>query len=215
MSFIYDMADTWNAIGTTFNAIKMNISNGAGGAPVGAAASRALLLQANGTTIFDVDINGIVTFNGPSSATGTLKTEIVNGFSAFTFTSDAGQILMQFRNTDGGNIAIGAGYFGWGSTSTGVGTPNPKLFKDSDGIVAQRNGSLGQVFRSYGVVRVATSTSLTLASLSASMIGAVSAGFGAMAYIYDGNVPIQYTTVAGGGTTPLIIYSDGVQYRAA
>jgi len=52
------MADTWNAIGTTFNAIYMNISNGAGGSAVGAAASRAFRLDDNGTPIFEVNIAG-------------------------------------------------------------------------------------------------------------------------------------------------------------
>lgn len=56
--------------------------------------------------------------------------------------------------------------------------------------------------------------SLTLASLSASVIGAASAGAGAMAYISDGNVPVVFTTVAGGGTTPCPVYSDGTQWRA-
>lgn len=58
MSFIYSMTDTWNAGGTTFNGIYMNISNGAGGAPVGAAGSRAFRLDANGASIFDINIAG-------------------------------------------------------------------------------------------------------------------------------------------------------------
>lgn len=63
MSFIYNMADTWNAVGTTFNGIYMNISNGAGGAPVGAAASRAFRLDSNGSSIFDISISGQVNLN--------------------------------------------------------------------------------------------------------------------------------------------------------
>ena len=58
MSFIYSLADTWNNAGTTFNSILMNVSNGAGGAPSGAAASRILNLQANSSTVFDVDVAG-------------------------------------------------------------------------------------------------------------------------------------------------------------
>lgn len=58
------MSDTWNAIGTTFNAILMNASDGAGGSPIGAAASRLLNLQSNGVTIFSVDVaNGPLTPN--------------------------------------------------------------------------------------------------------------------------------------------------------
>lgn len=63
MSFIYAMADTWNAIGTTFNSILMNASNGAGGAPVGAAASRLLNLQANSISVFTVDVAGKTVIN--------------------------------------------------------------------------------------------------------------------------------------------------------
>ena len=46
---IYAMTDTWNAIGTTFDSILMDVSNGAAGNPVGAAASQLLNLKTNGT----------------------------------------------------------------------------------------------------------------------------------------------------------------------
>ncbi len=68
MSFIYNMADTWNAGGTTFNSILMNVSNGAGGAPVGAAASRILNLQANAFSVFTVDVAGLTLLNNNSVA---------------------------------------------------------------------------------------------------------------------------------------------------
>lgn len=64
MSFIYSMLDTWNNVATTFNGIYMDISNGAGGAPVGAAASRAIRLDANSVSIFDVDISGNTYISG-------------------------------------------------------------------------------------------------------------------------------------------------------
>ena len=54
MAFVYSMADTWNAIGTTFNSILMNVTDGAAGNPVGAAASQLLNLQTNGTKRFGV-----------------------------------------------------------------------------------------------------------------------------------------------------------------
>ena len=55
---IFNMADTWNAIGTTFNGIYMNFTDGAGGVPVGAAASRFLRLDSDGTSVFDVAASG-------------------------------------------------------------------------------------------------------------------------------------------------------------
>lgn len=59
MSFIYNMSDTWNAIGTTFDAIKMNISDGAGGVAVGGANSDMLNLQNAGVSIFQMLASGI------------------------------------------------------------------------------------------------------------------------------------------------------------
>lgn len=61
---IFDMADTWNAIGTTFNGIYMNFTDGAGGAPVGAAASRFLRLDSDGSSVFDVDSSGNIRNSG-------------------------------------------------------------------------------------------------------------------------------------------------------
>ena len=61
MSDIFNMADTWTAVGTTYNAIMMNVSDGAGGAPVGAAASRIVNLKKNGTSVFDIDVDGQLT----------------------------------------------------------------------------------------------------------------------------------------------------------
>lgn len=60
MSFIYSLTATWNNVATTYNAIQMDVSDGAGGAPIGAAASRILNLKNNGTTVFSVDKNGNV-----------------------------------------------------------------------------------------------------------------------------------------------------------
>lgn len=51
---IYSMADTWNAGATTFQSILMNVTNGAAGNPVGAAASELISLQTNATERFGV-----------------------------------------------------------------------------------------------------------------------------------------------------------------
>lgn len=81
MSFIYNMADTWNAVGTIFNGIYMNISNGAGGAPVGAAASRAFRLDSNLTSIFDIDISGnVVSIGGIKAQTNLALLSATGGF---------------------------------------------------------------------------------------------------------------------------------------
>jgi hypothetical protein len=70
MAFIYDLTDTWNAGGTTFNAIKMNVTDTAS-----AAASKLVTLQVGGSERFSVDKAGnVLVGNGGdlliSSATG-------------------------------------------------------------------------------------------------------------------------------------------------
>lgn len=59
MAFIYDLTDTWNAGGTTFNAIKMNVTDTAS-----AAASKLVTLQVGGSERFGVDKTGIASFAG-------------------------------------------------------------------------------------------------------------------------------------------------------
>jgi len=58
MAFIYDLSDTWNAGGTIFTAIKMNVTDTAS-----AAASRLIDLQVGGTTRFGVNKTGQVEFS--------------------------------------------------------------------------------------------------------------------------------------------------------
>lgn len=115
MSFIYNMADTWNAVGTTFNAILMNVSNGAGGSAVGAAASRVLNLQNNSSSIFSVDIAGKV---------------YILGDQYITSSNDGGNRIYMFDTGDGrfkiytnGAERINIGYSTGDTTFLGGGTP--------------------------------------------------------------------------------------------
>lgn len=59
MAFIYDLTDTWNAGGTTFNAIKMNVTDTAS-----AAASKLITLQVGGSERFGVRKDGQGYFAG-------------------------------------------------------------------------------------------------------------------------------------------------------
>ena len=63
MSYIYDLTDTWNAAGTTFNAFKINVTNTASGA-----SSRLITLQVGGVEKFGVDKTGVVYFGSAISA---------------------------------------------------------------------------------------------------------------------------------------------------
>lgn len=59
MAYIYDLSDTWNAGGTTFYGIKMNVT-----ATAYAAGSRLISVQVSGSEKFEVDVNGNGDFVG-------------------------------------------------------------------------------------------------------------------------------------------------------
>jgi hypothetical protein len=77
MAYIYDLTDTWNAGGTTFNAIKMNVTDSAS-----AAASKLVTLQTNGTEHFSVTKAGVGYFSGNvgiGTASPSSKLTVLNG----------------------------------------------------------------------------------------------------------------------------------------
>ena len=59
MAYIYDLTDTWNAGGTTFNGIKLNVTDSAS-----AVSSKLMTLQTNGTEHFSVTKAGVGYFSG-------------------------------------------------------------------------------------------------------------------------------------------------------
>lgn len=88
MSFIYDMTDTWNAAGTTFNAIKMNVTDSAS-----AAGSLLVNTQVGGVTQFSVGKSGNGYFAGNvgiGTSSPVAKLEVATGSSAAYFTRSAG-----------------------------------------------------------------------------------------------------------------------------
>ena len=67
MAYLYDLTDTWNAAGTVFNAIKMNVTNTAS-----AAGSKIVSLQVGATDRFTVDKDGNGYFSGTLQAVGSI-----------------------------------------------------------------------------------------------------------------------------------------------
>lgn len=106
MSFIYDMADTWNAGATTFTAIKMNVTNTAS-----AAASKLIDLQIGGVTRFNIQNDSMTWRN--SAGSGFDLTDAA-GIMVFTttsnqtrFTSTFGVIMTQAVIGTAGDTLIG------------------------------------------------------------------------------------------------------------
>ena len=109
MAYIYDLTDTWNAGGTTFYGIKMNVTNSAS-----ASGSKLLSLQVSGSEKFGVDKDGNVGV-GVTSPSGRLHTALdttfawggawSSGAAVFGGTSStSGAVAITYNDTDGAVI---------------------------------------------------------------------------------------------------------------
>jgi hypothetical protein len=117
-----NLAATWNASGTTFTAVKMNVTDTAS-----AAGSLLLDLQVGGVSRFSVRKDGAVTMPAVFFQIGN---DIGLNYNA------AGAITLN-----------PAGSYNWGSAS--LNSPDLFLFRDAANTLAQRNGTNAQAFRIY------------------------------------------------------------------
>jgi hypothetical protein len=127
MAYIYNMADTWADAGTTFTAIKMNVTDTASNA-----GSLLLDLQVGGASQFRVAKNGTVT----SAARADFGDPITSGG------------VNALRAT---GLALGnTSEINWRSASTwAAGSTDLILARDAANALAQRNGVNEQAFRVY------------------------------------------------------------------
>ena len=129
MAYIYDLSDTWNAAGTTFFGIKMNVTNSAS-----ASGSKLLSLQVASTEYFGVDKDGNVTIgNGGdlniSSATGGDASKIYNDAEDLYFqTNGSTRLLINSSGNIGiGNTSPGAKLDVTGNIRLSAASPNIEL----------------------------------------------------------------------------------------
>lgn len=134
---LLDMAQTWNSGGTTFTALKFNITDTAS-----AAASLLMDLQVGGSTKLKVDKAGLIY----GTSTGYLK--IGNGIAI----APSGAVRGGMDSS--GNLGLGSGVtFGFSSSSAPDATSGLSLdtilARDAANTLAQRNGTNAQAFRIY------------------------------------------------------------------
>jgi hypothetical protein len=150
MAYIYDLSDAWNASGTTFTGIKLNVTDTAS-----AAGSLLMDLQVGGVSRFSVTKAGRLTvadttqFASPSiafpsnisfSAIGTNLYAHNASFSAVRFSTNT----IPFVSVNG------SGYFGFASGDPSSADPDTRLFRDAANTLAQRNGATAQTVNLYG-----------------------------------------------------------------
>jgi hypothetical protein len=134
MAYIYDLSDQWNASGTTFTGIKLNVTDTA-------SASTSLLmdLQVGGVSRFSVRKDGAVIALNANLVAITSPNILQLGGS----TSSTDRVGVNA----GGLIIGGAQSF---SFSSGLyATPDTFLVRDAANTLAQRNGVNAQAFNLY------------------------------------------------------------------
>ena len=140
---IFGMTDTWNAAGTTFTAIQMNVTDTAS-----ASGSLLLDLQVGGASKFSVGKNGQVLI--PSGGYGTTALNfgtLGNGIyvSGSTMAFATGGTVNNYVNLNGGFDT--AAYYGL--SIPGTSTPDVILARDAANTLALRNGTNAQTLNVY------------------------------------------------------------------
>ena len=152
MAFIYDLADTWAASGTTFTAIKMNVTD------TGSTAGSLLMdLQVGGSSKFNVEKTANIGFFGTANS-GTMKL-LSSANYGITFAAGSNAIHFAANNAFGGGTAVvgidgikvgATSYFAWtANTDRADGTADLILRRDAANTLAQRNGVNAQAFHIY------------------------------------------------------------------
>jgi hypothetical protein len=183
---IYDMADTWTDAGTTYTAIKMNVTDTSSNA-----ASLLLDLQVGGTTKFNVVKDGRVVvpvgsastsgyFIGAASSAGIYSSSVTSNL--FLAVNGAAQAQV----TVAGIGVSSAHAYSWGTLGSGQ---DVLLYRDAAAVLALRNSTNAQAFRVYNTDGATDDEYLSLAWAS--------------------NIVKVTPAIAGGGTLRGLIVGSG------
>lgn len=205
MTSIYDMADEWNDGGTTFTAIKMDVTDTAS-----ASDSMLLDLLVGGTRRFSVDKTGAV------DAYGLLDMKS-GGFSRgnLVFTNSGGN---QTRATINVGVTLHNSIGGFG-ISPGTGAADTLLVRDAAGVFAQRNGANAQAFNVYNTYTDASNYERAFMKWNANVleIGTEAGGTGTVRSLVLGDVSVAGVDLdLGGGTTATMTLGarDGITFQS-
>lgn len=131
-----DGTQTWNAVGVTFAADKINVTNTAS-----ASGSTLIDRQIGGTSMFKVDKDGTLTLNS-GSATESLTITTASGSSEAKISAAR---KLYLKATGGYNAILETS----GAFQLYSGSASAFMYPDANYILALRSGTNAQTFRSY------------------------------------------------------------------
>ena len=178
MSDIFNMADTWNAGGTTFTAIKMTVTDTAS-----AAASLLMNLVVGSTSMFSVSKAGQVTLPAGSKTANAIKFPSGGLFTragTILNISNGAQERIQINNT--GFIMASDYAISWSSGEPDAAGGDTLILRDAANTLAQRNGANAQTNRLYGTYTDASNyrrVSLSMTTAGVASLTVQGAGTGA------------------------------------
>lgn len=206
MSFIYDMADTWNAGGTTFTAIKMNVTDTAS-----AAASLLMDLQVGGIKKFEVSkIGSLNIYNLFTDAANYERLGIrwtANELFFGTERAGAGAGRSLFIQSSGIlNFQINGANDVWSMVATGAFVAAVDNTFDIGAAGATRP-------RTIHVGTSVISPTLQTPDLTVAALPAAAAGNkGQRRHVTDAAAPAFLAIVAGGGAVVTPVFSNGANW---
>ena len=190
MAYLYDLTDTWNAAGTVFNAIKMNVTNTAS-----AAGSKIVSLQVGSTDRFTVDKDGNGYFSGTLQAVGSISSPnaYISGNSGTLGMQDNTASILAYNSTGSGGITNTLRFItgatervridGSGNVGIGTSSPSKALSVSSGGAATPIQGGMAGI----GIWNTDT-TSAGISGITGSLTdpGGTSRHAGAIAFGKDG-----------------------------
>lgn len=238
-AYLYSLTDTWDNAATTFNAIRMSVTDAAS-----AAGSLLMDLQVGGSSRFSVRKDGQGIFNGLTSSVVTKFRSTVSGSGGTrldimcdaiptTGVPGVGNIGQQdFRCLDANSAETLVGRFGAFCTSAVAGAVSGGFFIgtrqagtfDTRLLVAlglYMNGATGgdqgantinaSSYYANGNIIADTNALLRCRVFT---VGTLPTGIaGARAFVSDANATTFASIVAGGGANGVPVYSDGTNWR--
>jgi hypothetical protein len=230
---VLDLKQTWANSTQTFTGLRLNVTDRGS-----ASSSRLADFQVNGTSRFSIASTGDISLN---NGFGTFSTSGFSLTSSFTATFTGVGNSAGFFRTNYGIILLTNSTLGWGSNLNNEATVDTALVRDAAGILAQRNGTNGQIARwsrthtdasnyerveldcstntfRFGPRAAGTGTARVLyletgSTVVASLASAATVGTGARAFVTDATATTFASVVAGGGSNRVPVYSDGTDWR--